>query len=420
MGRGRPPIPPGGHGKVFRTEARPGVWIAGCRWRDHLGGMHEMERQTPAGVTDRYGARSEERLLADLALALADTADGDGITKDTPIRTLWEKRIADLEKADREPKTIEAAWTRWRAFEPHGGSLRVGDCTPARLEAVLDRVQAASSGEGRETRRQVLSHLRHVLAYAVRDGALTTDPTAALGGIPQPKRKKERAAAPVPLDRTAAVIAAITASELSEQYDCTDVVLVQAMTGLRISEILGITWSAIDLDEDSEVPHPTLAVLHRSERVKGEGMRLKLIEDTAGKGGSPRISLPPLAVALLRERASKPMPTSLDLVFPTPGVGTIRDSSNFQKSWRKVRASLAEEVPEFGTEQRGITGGSWRKTVAGVLDSELGIAAARDQLGHLSERTTAIYVAHRRRSGGATEAAAVIQSAILGEDIQSV
>lgn len=410
---GRPRTPPGQHGVVRRVQLGPGQWRAYTYVRTQSGARRQRQRDTPPGMHDRTGKAAEDALLAAVGAEVEATAP-NAVTPATTLKALWERRASDLEAAGREPGTIETLWTRWRAVEPHAGGLTVGECTPARLDALLAAVQASSSGSGVETRRQVLSHLRHVMGYALRDGAISSDPTTALAGLPKPKRQRERAAEPIAPERIGPVLAAILGSEAAREADLIDPLMVQAMTGLRIGEVLGIAWGDIAEDADGGA---VLHVRQRARRVKGEGMRLRPITDESRKGVGGGIHLPPFAVGILRARAQEPRPTTHDLVFPTPGVGSIRDVSNFQKSWRKVRETLAE--PEFGTSERGLTGTAWRKTVAGLLDAELGLAAARDQLGHLSERTTAIYVGHRRRQGGAEEAAGVIQAALGGLEAPS-
>ena len=59
---GRPPLRIGQHGKITRTPLRGGVWLARCRFRDLDGVTRRVERMTPAGVVDEYGARAEEAL----------------------------------------------------------------------------------------------------------------------------------------------------------------------------------------------------------------------------------------------------------------------------------------------------------------------------------------------------------------------
>jgi integrase len=83
-----------------------------------------------------------------------------------------------------------------------------------------------------------------------------------------------------------------------------------------------------------------------------------------------------------------------EFVFPST-TQTFRHPANFRRSWREALK---------GTEWEGVTPKSFRKAVATVLRDELGVGAAKDQLGHASEVTTnAHYVmlAHEGPSGQA-------------------
>lgn len=76
-------------------------------------------------------------------------------------------------------------------------------------------------------------------------------------------------------------------------------------------------------------------------------------------------------------------------VFPS-AVGTLRLPPNYRTSWR---AALA------GTPYAGVTPKSFRKTVATVVRDELGIEAAKEQLGHEDKKTTEAHYADEVHRG---------------------
>jgi len=81
-----------------------------------------------------------------------------------------------------------------------------------------------------------------------------------------------------------------------------------------------------------------------------------------------------------------------EFVFPS-AVGTLRLPPNYRTSWR---AALA------GTPYAGVTPKSFRKTVATVVRDELGIDAAKEQLGHEDKKTTEAHYADQVHRGPAS------------------
>src|SRR4029078_5487375 len=83
-----------------------GVWLGGCRFRDLDGVTRRVERMTPAGIPDEYGARAEEALVD----AIADRPPpGSGtITNKTLLGDLVPRYIAQC-RADGElaPKSVD-------------------------------------------------------------------------------------------------------------------------------------------------------------------------------------------------------------------------------------------------------------------------------------------------------------------------
>ena len=96
---GRPPLRIGQHGKITRNYLGDGVWLARFRFRDLDGVTRRVERMTPSGVPDEYGARAEEALVD----AIADRRPpGSGtITSMTLLGDLVTRYIAQC-RADGE------------------------------------------------------------------------------------------------------------------------------------------------------------------------------------------------------------------------------------------------------------------------------------------------------------------------------
>src|SRR5690349_14947391 len=56
---GRPPLRIGQHGKITRTQISKDIWVARCRYRDRDGVTRRLERMSPHGEPDEYGAKAE-------------------------------------------------------------------------------------------------------------------------------------------------------------------------------------------------------------------------------------------------------------------------------------------------------------------------------------------------------------------------
>jgi integrase len=116
----------------------------------------------------------------------------------------------------------------------------------------------------------------------------------------------------------------------------------------------------------------TLAVCGKVVRVTGKG--LVRDDETKTTAGRRTIALPRFAIDMLAARRRLPYlgehPT---IMFPS-SAGTWRDSNNFGRDWRRVRAELG--VPEVTTH-------SFRKSVATLIDdSGLSARIGADQPGH--------------------------------------
>ncbi|CAN7435783.1 tyrosine-type recombinase/integrase [Microbacterium maritypicum] len=113
-------------------------------------------------------------------------------------------------------------------------------------------------------------------------------------------------------------------------------------------------------------------------------------EFTKSDAGYRELELPDHVVdMLLRRRVA-----SYSAFVFASSVGTFRHPNNYRTSWREALRD---------TPWKGTTPKSFRKTVATVMRDELGIQAAKEQLGHEDERTTRLHYAgevHRGPAAG--------------------
>ena len=350
---GRPTLRIGAHGKIIRIQVGDGQWIARCRHRDSDGVTRQIERRTPDGVPDEYGAQAEAALLD----ALTDRRPAGAIAATTLIVDLLDRYIeragADGELA---PKTVDTYAATLAAVRPRMAGIRVGEADPGLLDDILRGIRR-DHGATRERHTKVA--LNAVLTDAVIARAIPSNPVRELRVRRRRKGERKPAGAPQITMPIGDVIAAVQASEVCQRKDLADPVVLLAATGIRRSELLALRWADVDLEGR------TIAVTGSVVRIKGRG----LVRQDHTKGGTDRtLALPGFAVDMLTNRERTDV-----MVFPS-SVGTLRDPDNMGKQWREVRDDLG--LPD-------ITSHSFRKTVATLLD-DAGLSArvGADQLGH--------------------------------------
>ena len=161
--------------------------------------------------------------------------------------------------------------------------------------------------------------------------------------------------------------------------------------GLRLGELLALTWSDIDL----EGPKPRLTVQHALKRISGAGL---VLEDTKTRTSRRTVYLPSSAAAALKAHRARqgverlhagsawePLPLGVDLVFRTE-FGTAIDPANFRHYTYSV------------TQGAGL--GKWsphelRHSAASLLIGQgVDLKVVSETLGHSSIRITADVYGH--------------------------
>ena len=393
MPRGRPPLRIGERGNVVRTQISGGVWAAQCYYRGNDGLVHRPRKLSPKGTYDRHGAAAEAALLEHLDYMRGRASD---VAAQTLVSELLDRHLDDLRSVDRAARTIDTYRLRIGNWKSIASGLTVADATPGRLAELLKIVSAE---HGDTTAKQLRTVLTAALDIAVRDGAIPINPLLAVARS-EPKKigKKKGGATAIDRGELPAVLAAITESEACRQKDLTDPILMHLATGLRVSEVLGLRYAEFDPKA------ATIAVVNRVVRATGKGLMLVPTE-ASKKGTASLISLPAFAVELLVSRAAEPRPGGMDLIFPST-LGGLRDSSNFAKQWRLVRADLGETLEK-------VTGHSFRKTLTSIVTADTADpTVAADLLGHSDSSTTLRHYVSRNRLH--PEAAELVNRAVTG------
>ncbi|MEV6324533.1 tyrosine-type recombinase/integrase [Nocardia sp. NPDC051787] len=417
----RPPLPIGTWGKITRKQIKPNYWYAYCKVRDHDGVTRRAHRWTPQGVLDRSGAVAERRLLEHLRDRTH--AGGEEINGETTIEDLWKAyRKYLVEQKKRSHNTLDRYDRAGKAIVNALRLVRLREATTQRFERFLSGYVQRGGPDAKGVRIV----LTGMCGLAVRFGVWTHNPmretepietkpakgAAALEPTqvrqllldvrsslapcpPLPKMKDGQLVAPNPKYRVP------TVAQFCDRGDLADPITMFSATGGRISELMGFLLE--DYDPETGVILVTGHVL----RVRGVGLVRESNEDNPDNSKNLRraIQLAPYAVTMLDRRIPtlRPMADGTTPLFQS-AAGTLRDPTNFNDQWRRVRAALG--LPD------NITGHSFRKFVVDVgLDAGLSAALVADQVGHVNPTQTLNTYASRRRPSG--KMAGVIQDAVF-------
>jgi integrase len=347
---GRPSLRIGQHGKITRKYLGSGVWLARTRFRDSDGVTRIVERRGPADEHDHHGKQAEDALIEALGQRLAP--GGSEVTLDTKIITLVERHIDRIEEDGRAVRTIDTYRYCAKLLGKIMGGVRVGEATPARLDAAIRSMRTA---HGDVLAVQSKTILRGGLHLAVMANVIGANPVRDVS--PHRSKTRPKGASALTADELRRLLAKLRASEACQRHDLVDPITLFIATGLRISELLGLEWS--NFDESAA----TLTISGKVVRAAGKG--LMRIDETKTAAGRRTLPLPSFAVTVLTARRSLPYLGQQSMVFPST-TGGWRDADNFRARWIEVRGGLG--VP-------GVTTHSFRKSVATLIDDE-GLSAA--------------------------------------------
>ena len=176
---GRPPLRIGAHGKITRTYLGDGVWMARCRYRDNDGVTRIIERRGPADDFDKHGKLAEDALVESLQTRRPPAARTE-ITLDTLIVDLVKAHIARLVEDGRAERTIDTYNYAAGKLGKFIGGVRVGEATPARIDAALRSMRTA---HGPTMARQSKTLLHGGLQLAVLTNLLGANPVRDVSAI---------------------------------------------------------------------------------------------------------------------------------------------------------------------------------------------------------------------------------------------
>lgn len=345
-------------GSIFRrkTGRDAGVWVSAVTMRDG--------RRVSRTSHSRDDAKAELAELIRLRDARAPITD--------------RIRLGDyLGRWVNEPRSLAPATRRKHEqiirlhIVPVLGHVRLSELSTADVGDLLASLGLADRSVG-----HVRATLRRCLADAVRDGLVSRN----VGALAVPPRQSH-ADRPI-LDATQArrLIDATRGTRYGPLWT------VLLTTGLRISEALGLAWSAVDLAA------PSITVRHQLAREDGKWVRRKPKTDK----GRRTIPLTPLGVEALRaqqamqeqDRGGAPRPID-GLVFLSPAGRPLHSTNTLADLYADLdRAKLPR-----------VTQHDLRHSAATILYSMgIPIESIADMLGHSTTRVTADLYRHRVES----------------------
>lgn len=239
---------------------------------------------------------------------------------------------------------------------------------------------AAIKGLAPHTQRIARSVLRRALRWAEQEGKVARNVASIAQGV-KIDAGEGRTLTP---EQARAFLAAAEKHRLAAAFT------VALALGLRLGELLALSWSDIELD----ATRPRLTVHRALKRLAGRGL---VLEDAKTRTSRRTVYLPTSATAALkahRDRqtteqhqagAWEPLPLGVDLVFRTE-FGTAVDPANFRHYTYKV------------TQDAGL--GRWsphelRHSAASLLLSQgVPLKVVSETLGHSSIRITADVYGH--------------------------
>lgn len=351
----RPALPLGTYGRIKTWQEGDAV-VARARFRDSDGVLRQVKR------TGKTKAAAERALKAALVNRQAPIAKGQ-VSRTSLFSKAAELWFAEFEAAVDEGKRSPASLDTYRSnyrtnIEPALGSLRLGEITTPVVDRVLAVIKKKSAARAR-TAKAVISG---VMKYAVRHGAVPSNPVREIAAIAGTPARRPRALTAAERKQW---LDALEADKSARVWDLPDLTRVMLATGCRIGECLAIGWTELDLDA-AEVD-----VCWHLVRRTGVGL-LRLPATKSGEKGQRLIPLPAWAVELLRRRRAA-IGEGVEPVFPD-SLGGWRDPSNVRRAWRAARDKA---------EMDGLVSHTLRKTVASYLDdADVSARKISDQLGH--------------------------------------
>lgn len=387
---GRPPTPVGSHGNisVWKSQQDPVVWSAFARIRMANGKSKQVLRRA------RTKSAARQKVLEALR-ELANETTGGAITADVRFARLAEmwlehvtREYALSGKSPQTPRLYRGYVKNW--VLPALGDLQAREVRAWNVNQLIQSAREKRSYDTAKTLRTVLSS---ICAFAVRQGAMTSNPVKDIERLTSGPGKNVKA---LTLEQRMDLLERLDKFVETKLYDSMgrsrrhhsrvwqdlpDIVRAMFSTGARLSEILALTGDDIDYRA------ATVTLGHHIVREPGRG--ILRMADRKGGGRQLVLGVPQWSVPMWRLRK-----------ISVPADGPLFPAWN--GSWsdpHNVMHRIREAMDACGFEW--VTSHVWRKTVATVLDEAgLPTTAIADQLGNNPAVVERHYRATRKSNEG--------------------
>lgn len=365
----RPPLVLETHGRITRRRI-DGTPTAFTRYRDADGVTRKVQR---SGRTLADAQQNLEKALKSRHVVADENAE---LTRDSTINDLITEWLTEARSAGRYAQgTLRTYSSRAEStITPGIGGVRLAEVTVSKLDRF---VKTTIKHHGPGTARTVRSVLINAFDLASRHGlvdfnlAKNTAPVPATKTTPEAPTREAVYALIQHLKKYDADLA-----KKKRTYYLHDLMMMYVATGARTAEILALEWGSVRQDTDP----PRVDV--QATLIINEAGKLERQKYTKSDAGMRSLAIPTSAAVMLQERRVESYNA---IVFPSAN-GTFRWPHNLRRDWREA---------VIGTPFAGMTPKSFRKAVATLLRDEMGIEAARDQLGHSDEKVTKAHYAQR-------------------------
>jgi len=357
---------PYGDGSIF-WDKRRGRWVG-----IYTTGRNTSGRRVRRKVTGRTKTEARQRLRTHQREAIDGRPTPSGAIRLGPFLDRWLDEVVSSRVSS--PNTLDNyRWAVDQHIKPALGTKRLRELTPDDVDALLR--SKLESG----LRHSSVLRFRTVLIQALRHGeryGYLSRNVAKLVDLPPAPHREGRS---LTVEQARKLLDAAKGERLEAAIVC------GLMLGLRPGELLGLSWSDIDLDASR------LSVRQSLKRERGV-LRL-------GAPKTPKsvrtLDMPRLAADALRTHGVRqaqdrliagPAWAGSDFVFSTE-IGTPVDPSNFRRTFGRI------------TERAGL--GHWhphelRHSAASLLSAAgIPIETVADVLGHSSTRTTSEVYRHQ-------------------------
>jgi integrase len=351
-------------------------WV--CAYKDQHGRRHNK------GFKARKDAKAFLVLTEGEVIRGVHTPESTSITVAEACE-LWLKR-AELEQLERSTLKQYRNHVDFH-IAPLVGSVKLSRLSTPVVEAFKDKLIETRS---RPLARKILASLKSIVGEAMRRG-LVAQNCAAPVSIDAKKRDQGRLAVGVDVPTKTEVGALIDAA----QGRWRPFFVTAVFTGMRASELRGLTWDAVDLDN---------RVIYVRQRADLWGA----IGNPKSAAGERAIPLAPIVVNALREwRLACPKGT-LGLVFPN-GRGHVESHANIAgRGWEPLQRQCFGEVKYRLHSLRHFF-------ASFCIDQGFNIKRLQTLLGHSSSQMTLDVYGHWMPNADDDQARfAAAEAAILG------